>query len=126
VRPDTPEVVAARIAAERARGQLMDTARELQVRLNPGTIANNAWADAKTKGADMAGQAVGAVKQRPGLAGAVVGALTLFMAREPLMEMAGDLKDKVTQKRQPKPSSRRAAKTNKSDQSNKKTETEDE
>lgn len=121
---DPPEVVAARIAAERARGRMMDTARELQLRLNPGTLANNAWADAKSKGADIAGQAVGAVRQRPGMVGAAIGALTLFLAREPLIDMAGDLKDKVTRKRRQPSGGRgrgRASQT-----SNKKTEKSDE
>lgn len=95
---DPPEVIAARINAERARGRMMDTARELQARLNPGTLANNAWSDAKSRGAEVAGQAVDAVKQRPGVTSAVIGALTLFLAREPLMDMAGGLKDRVTQK----------------------------
>jgi hypothetical protein len=122
--PDPPEVVAARITAERARGRMMDTARELQLRLNPGTIANNAWADAKSKGADMAGQAVGAVKQRPGMVGAVVGALTLFLAREPLIEMAGDLKDKMTEKRRRKTPAKRGTKA--SDSSDRKMEKSDE
>lgn len=108
---EPPEVVAARINAERARGRMMDTARELQVRLNPGTIANNAWADAKSKGADMAEQAVGAVKQRPALAGALVGALTLFLAREPLIDMAGDFKDKVASKRRAKSAAKRRTKS---------------
>ena len=121
---DTPEVVAARIAAERARGRMMDTARELQVRLNPGTIANNAWADAKSRGADMAEQAVGVVKQRPALAGAMVGALTLFLAREPLIGMAGDFKDKVAEKRRAKAATRRGTKG--STRSDRKVETEDE
>jgi hypothetical protein len=99
VNADAPEVIAARINAERARGKLMDTARELQVRLSPATIANNAWSDAKTKGAEVAEQAVDAVRQRPGVAGAVIGALTLFLAREPLIDMASGLKEKVTRKR---------------------------
>jgi hypothetical protein len=93
---------------------MMDTARELQVRLNPGTIANNAWADAKSRGAEMAEQAVGAVKQRPALAGAVVGALSLFLAREPLIGMAGDFKDKVAEKRRAKAASKRRPKSSNS------------
>jgi hypothetical protein len=72
--PDPPEVVAARITAERARGRMMDTARELQLRSTRARSPTMPGHDAKSKGADMAGQAVGAVKQRPGMVGAVVGA----------------------------------------------------
>ena len=88
---DAPEVTAARIEAERARGRLIETLRELQERLSPAHLAQNAWSDAKTKGAELAEGAVGAVKKRPGVAGGVVAALALFLAREPLIEMAGKL-----------------------------------
>ena len=96
---DTPEVAAARIEAERARGRLMETARELQERLSPGTLAQNAWQGAKEKGADLAEEAVDAVRRRPAIAGGVVAALALFLAREPLIDMAGKLADGVTSKR---------------------------
>lgn len=96
---DTPEVAAARIEAARARARLMDTARELQDRLSPGTLAQNAWAGAKSKGADLAEDAVDAVKRRPAIAGGVVAALALFLAREPLMDMAGKLAGEVGTRR---------------------------
>ena len=96
---DTPEIAAARIEAERARARLMETARELQERLSPGTLAHNAWAGAKEKGADLAEEAVDAVRRRPAIAGGVVAALALFLAREPLIGMAGKLADGVTTKR---------------------------
>jgi len=88
---DTPEIAAARIEAERARSRLLDTARELQDRLSPGTLAQSAWAGAKAKGADLAEDAVDAVRRRPGIAGGVVAAIALFLAREPLIDMAGKL-----------------------------------
>ncbi len=86
---DSPTVAAARIEADRARARLMDSARELQERLSPGTLAHNAWEGAKIKGADLAEDAVDAVRRRPALAGGVVAALTLFLAREPLIDLAG-------------------------------------
>ena len=86
---DTPEVAAARIEAERARARLMDTARELQERLSPGTLAQNAWEGAKSKGADLAEEAVDAVKARPVAASGIVAGLALFLAREPIAELAG-------------------------------------
>ena len=96
---DTPQVAAARIEAERARARLMETARELQERLSPGTLAQSAWAGAKSKGVDLAEEAVDAVRKRPAIAGGVVAALALFLAREPLMDMAGKLAGDVTAKR---------------------------
>ena len=96
---DTPEVSAARIEAERSRARLMDTAHELQDRLSPRTLARGAWEGAKIKGADLAEDAVDAVKARPVAAGGVVAALTLFLAREPLMDLAHRLADGVSNKR---------------------------
>ena len=95
---DTPEVAAARLEAERARARLMETARELQERLSPATLAQNAWEGAKSKGADLAEDAVDAVRRRPAIASGVVAAIALFLAREPLIDMAGKLADGVTGK----------------------------
>ncbi len=95
---EAPEVVAARLEAERARARLMDSAQRLQARLSPGTLASNAWQGAKEKGADMAENAVDAVRKRPIAATGVIAAITLFLAREPLIDLAGKLADSVTGK----------------------------
>ena len=108
---DTPEVAAARIEAERARARLMETARELQERLSPGNLAHNAWEGAKSKGADLAEEAVDAVRRRPAIASGVVAAIALFLAREPLIDMAGKLADGVTSKRKAKKSAPRKTKS---------------
>jgi hypothetical protein len=107
---DTPQVAAARIEAERARARLMETARELQERLSPGNLAQNAWEGAKSKGADLAEEAVDAVRRRPAIASGVVAAIALFLAREPLIDMAGKLADGVTGKRKTKKAAPRKAK----------------
>ena len=99
---DTPEVAAARIEAERARARLMETARQLQDRLSPGNLAQSAWEGAKSKGADLAEEAVDAVRRRPAIASGVVAAIALFLAREPLIDMAGKLADGVGSKRKTK------------------------
>ena len=66
---DTPEIAAARIEAERARAPLIDTARELQDELldmfSPHNLARDIWEGAKEKGADLAEDAVDAVRKRP-------------------------------------------------------------
>lgn len=92
---DTPEVAAARFEAERARSQLMGTAHRLQARISPGTLAQNAWEGAKDKGASIAENAVDAVRSRPLAATEIVTAITLFLAREPLMDLAGKVTDGV-------------------------------
>jgi hypothetical protein len=96
---DTPEIAAARIEVERSRARLMATAHELQERLSPRTLARNTWQGAKEKGADLAEDAVDAVRARPLATGGVVAALTMFLAREPLMDLAGKLVDGVKDKR---------------------------
>ena len=104
---ELPEVTAAKLEAERARSQLMGTANRLQARISPSTLASNAWQDAKDKGADLAENAVDAVRKRPVAATGVVAAIALFLAREPLMDLAGKVasgvKRKVPTKAQPKP-----------------------
>ena len=100
---DTPKVVAARIEVERTRGVMMETVRELQQRLQPRTLASEAWEKAKEKGADLAEDAVDAVKRRPVAVGGVVAALTMFLAREPIKDAAVKLYDAMTSDDEPKP-----------------------
>jgi hypothetical protein len=90
---ESPEIAAARSEVERRRSRLMGTAHELQARLSPGTLAKGAWQGAKEKGADLAEDAVDAVRARPIAATGVVAAITMFLAREPLMDLAGRLVD---------------------------------
>jgi ElaB/YqjD/DUF883 family membrane-anchored ribosome-binding protein len=100
---DAPEVAAARVEAERRRSRLMATAHELQERLSPGTLAKGAWQGAKEKGADLAEDAVDAVRARPLAATGVVAAITMFLARDPLIDLAGRIvgggKDKKSRRR---------------------------
>ena len=96
---DTPAIAAARIEVERSRGRLMGTAQDLQERISPKTLARNTWQGAKEKGADLAEDAVDAVKARPVAAGGIVAALAMFLAREPLMDLAGSLFDGAREKR---------------------------
>ena len=88
---DTAEVAAARIEVERRRTRVMATAQQIQDRLSPKVLARDAWQGAKEKGATIAEDAVDAVKSRPLAAGGVVAAITMFLAREPLMDLAGQL-----------------------------------
>jgi hypothetical protein len=77
----------------------MATAQQLQDRLSPKTLARNTWEGAKEKGADLAEGAVDAVKARPLAATGVVAAITMFLAREPLIELAGRIAEGVGSKR---------------------------
>jgi hypothetical protein len=108
---DTLEIANARIEVERSRSRVMATAQELQERLSPKTLAKGAWQGAKEKGADLAEDAVDAVKARPLAATGVVAAITMFLAREPLIDLARKLADGVGEKRK----SRRIRKTKTTD-----------
>ncbi len=95
---DSDKVADARRNAEQARAkfwasfdELLDFAHNLQRKLEPSHIARDVWEGAKSKGADMAEDAVDAVRKRPAVAGGAVAALALFIAREPLMDLAGKL-----------------------------------
>lgn len=92
---DTPEIATARAEVERSRSRVMTTAHELQDRLSPKTLAKGAWQGAKEKGADLAEDAVDAVKSRPLATTGVVAAIAMFLAREPLIDLAGRVIDGV-------------------------------
>lgn len=108
---DTPEIAAARIEVERSRGRLMGTVHELQERISPKVLARNTWQGAKEKGADLAEDAVDAVKARPIAAGGAVAALAMFLAREPLMGLAGSLFGNAKEKRKTQKARKAKAKT---------------
>lgn len=98
-----PRIEAARIEVERSRAQMLETARSLQHRLEPGKLTRDAWQSAKEKGADLAEDAVDAVRKRPYAAGGVVAAIALFIAREPIMELFGKLGGVMTSNDEKKP-----------------------
>jgi hypothetical protein len=93
---DAPKIAAARIEVARTRAALLDTVRELQARLQPKTLASEAWEKAKDKGADLAEGAVDAVAKRPVAVGGVVAALAMFLAREPLKKATVKFYDAMT------------------------------
>ena len=96
-------VVAARIEVERRRGDLLDTVHLLQARLAPRTLAADAWEKAKVKGADLAEDAVDAVKSRPVAAGGLAAAIALFLARQPVKDAAVKIYDALPSRRVPEP-----------------------
>lgn len=102
---DTPRIAAARIEVARARAAMLETARELQTRLQPKTLAGEAWEKAKDKGADLAEGAVDAVAKRPLAVGGVVAAIAMYLAREPLKQATIKFYDVMTPLFEPRPKS---------------------
>lgn len=111
--PESAGVTAARIEVERRRGDLLDTVHELQARLAPRTLAADAWEAAKIKGADLAEDAVDAVKARPVAVGGIAAAIAMFLAREPIRDGAVKIYDAMTSRRATK---KRAPALKKTDQ----------
>jgi len=93
----------------------MDTAHELQERLSPRTLARGAWEGAKDKGASLAENAVDAVRARPLATTGVVAAITMLLAREPLLDLAGKVVDGVKEKRKRKTPRKRTMKQDSSE-----------
>ena len=89
-------VAAAEAEVERTREQVVATARELAQMLAPKTIARNVWEGAKVKGADLAEDAVDAVKRRPVAATGLIAAVTMVLAREPIKNGIVSLYDALT------------------------------
>ena len=67
-----------------ARRRFDSTVAALQQRLHPKSLATEAWDGVKEKSSDLAEDALGAVKQRPGAVSLALGAAVLFLARNPL------------------------------------------
>lgn len=88
---DSPRVQNARERAALARHRMMERLQELQHRIAPRTLAQDAWEGAKSKGADLAEDAVDAVRARPLAATGIAAAVGIFLAREPLRDLASKL-----------------------------------
>ena len=103
--------VQAKLEADRARARLMESAHALQARLSPSVLARDTWTGAKMKGADLVEDAVDAVKARPLTATGVAAAIALFLAREPLIDLAGKLAGGKGDKKEAKPARKRSRKS---------------
>jgi hypothetical protein len=99
---DPPKVVAAQIQVERTRAALLETANELLERFQPHNLVDDIWEQAKNKGANLAEEAVDAVKSRPVAVGGVVAALTMFLAREPIKDAVTNIYGAMTSSKEPK------------------------
>ena len=89
-------IAEAQMMVEETREALINTARELQQRLQPKTLAREAWESAKNKGADIAEDAVDAVKRRPVATGGIIAAIAMFLAREPIKDGVSRIYDAMT------------------------------
>ena len=86
-------IKSAEFEVDRTRARLLATLNEVSHQFEPHRLMQEVWEKAKDKGADLAEEAVDAVRARPFAATGVVAAVTMFLAREPLMDLAGKLVD---------------------------------
>jgi ElaB/YqjD/DUF883 family membrane-anchored ribosome-binding protein len=111
---DEQRIAAAELKVEQARERLVDTVQSLAEQLEPHRLARELWENAKDKGADLAEEAVDAVKARPLAATGIAAGIALFLAREPIADFAGKMWRGKTKAaagaRQRKPAKSRAAK----------------
>jgi ElaB/YqjD/DUF883 family membrane-anchored ribosome-binding protein len=100
-------IKSAEFEVDRTRARLLATLNEVSRQFEPHRLMEEVWEKAKDKGADLAEEAVDAVRARPFAATGVVAAVTMFLAREPLMDLAGKLvngaKGKSKKRRKPAP-----------------------
>ena len=89
-------IIEAQAIVAEAREALIDTARELQQRLQPKTLVREAWESAKIRSADIAEDAVDAVKRRPVATGGIIAAIAMFLAREPIKDRVSRIYDAMT------------------------------
>lgn len=89
-------ILAAESEVERTRAQLVETVGDFAEMLEPRRILNEMWDGAKAKSADLAEDAVDAVKNRPVAATGAIAALTMFLAREPMRRGVVNIYDALT------------------------------
>jgi hypothetical protein len=104
---DERQIADAERAVERARERLVDTVEMLAQQLEPKRLVRGLWDDAKDKGADLAEEAVDAVKARPLAVTGIAAGLALFLAREPIAEAAGKLWNGARRKKGKTPAPKR-------------------
>ena len=92
-------VHAAELEVEQARARLLATVQEVTHQFEPPRLVGEIWETAKVKGADLAEDAVDAVRARPLAATGVIAAIAMFLAREPLFDLAGKLVNGASEKR---------------------------
>ncbi len=81
---DEADLALARLRAELARKRLLGTLGDIRDRLNPRTLAEEAWESVRERGGEAAAEMVRTVREKPGRSAAIAGAIALFMARRPI------------------------------------------
>jgi hypothetical protein len=95
-------IATAEAEVDERRQRLIDRVDQLADMFEPRKIVHEVWESAKVKGADLAEDAVDAVRRRPVAAGGIVAALTMLIAREPIKDGIVSIYDAMTSKKKTK------------------------
>jgi hypothetical protein len=88
------DIAAARLQAAAARDRLIGSAHELQARLSPGTLAENAWDGLRDKSEAAAETAMETARKHPVATGAAVAGVAALIARKPMGRLFARLRGK--------------------------------
>ena len=89
------DVARAQEQVNAAREKLLGSAQQLQSRLTPKVLADDAWKAAREKGQEVAAEAVRQVKQRPVISSAAAVGFVAFVARKPIFKLFSMMRGKV-------------------------------
>lgn len=85
------DIVRARAEAAAAKHRLLGSAHELQARLSPTTLAQDAWDGIRDRSETVAVEVSHAVSKRPVVAGAAAASVAALLVRKPLGRLFGKL-----------------------------------
>lgn len=105
------DVEVAQSQVDAARGRLMATVEEIQQRIAPSTLMDEAIEQVKTRSAEFAQSAGQAVRDRPATVAATVAGLGLLVAAKPLSRLFGKRKAETHETPAPKRRSPRSRKS---------------
>lgn len=78
------DVDLAQSEVDSARGRLLATVEQIQQRISPSTLVDEALDQVKTRSEDIARSATAAVRKRPATAAATASGLTMMLLAKPL------------------------------------------
>jgi ElaB/YqjD/DUF883 family membrane-anchored ribosome-binding protein len=82
------DIDAAKANARVARTRLLATVEEIQARMTPANILDEAMTAARARSSEMVGNAGRAASERPATVAATVAGIGLLLARKPLLRLA--------------------------------------
>lgn len=85
------DLAAAKADARVARARLLGTVQEIQARLTPANLLDEAMTEVRSRSAHMIENAGRAARERPGTIAAVAAGIGLLLARRPLARLGAKL-----------------------------------